>query len=350
MTRNNSLIRYDQISIWLAVGLIIALFAGSSYAKGSHFDLNFQLQSVYNDNILSYSDADLDELDDTTAAANKFGIKSKDDYIIIPELDIVFKTRMAGHSLHLGVKGRYYYYQENDIKRYYRVEGYFKRYFKKGVYLQGSISFLPDHYYRNSFSLTEVYQEAEFDKMQVIGKLSVLLIDGLQANLRYKYSNKDFTPLFDDRDITGHEFKGEAIYRPGRLWKGWLSYAFTRAIGAGADNPQFARDTSFDSFFFAAGSRFYLNGLKGKGFELAGRVSYKIVYFQTDNITDIWRFGREDYRWNLRLMAKHEITSRFDIGIDFTRMTKNVEIPEEQLIESLESNSNSVYLILDYNL
>jgi len=352
MTRDNSVFSAKQLIICLALGLILSLFAGDGLAEGGHFDLNFQLQTVYNDNILSYSDADLDQFDDTSASANKYGIESKDDYIIIPELDIVFKTRLAGHSLHLGVKGRYYYYQENDIKRYYRVEAYFKRYFKKGIYLQGSINFLPEYYYRNSYSLTEGYQEAKFDKMSVTGKLSVLLIDGLRGNFQYRYSDKDFIPLFDERDLTEHLFKVEAIYRPARLWKGWLSYAYTTAKGAGSDDPLMRRDTSFDANLFTAGSRLYLHGLKGKGFELAGRASYKVVYFQTVKINseDSYRLGREDYRWYLTLMAKHEITSRFNVGINIARMTKSVELPAEYLKEFLESKSNSIYLILDYKL
>ena len=174
----------------------------------------------------------------------------------------------------------------------------------------------------------------------------------LRGNIQYMYSNKDFIPLFDERDITEHEIKGEAIYRPIKLWKGWLSYAYAGAKGAGADNPLYRRDTSFDQNSFTLGSRFYLSGLKGRGFELAGRLNYKVVYFQTVKITseDRYRLGREDYRWNITIMAKHAISSNFNIGLNFNRMTKSVDLPAEDLIDVLESNSNSIYLILDYSI
>jgi len=333
-------------------GTFLFLMTGQAFSRSDRFAFNFGLQTVYDDNTLDYSDADLDLLDDPSVPDNRYSIKSEDDYIFMPELEVIYKTRLAGHSLHVGLKGRYYYYNRNDVKRHFRVGGYLKRYFKKGTYIQGTISYLPDYYYRNSYSSTEGYQEAKFDKISTEVKLSARLNPYLTTNLSYTYANKNFITLFDERDIKEHEFQGEAIYRPAKYWKSWFSYSFITAFGAGANSVQYRRDTSFDANFITFGSRVYLKGLKKKGFELAGRVSYKIVYFQTSKVTDEdrYRLGREDTRWYVTLMVKHAVNSKFSVGANFKKTTKTVDIPAQELKDFLESSSNSVYLILDYSL
>jgi len=331
--------------------LILIIITSASVITEAHsIDYSLSFKTIYNDNILNYSDADLDQMDDPSAPANKFGIPSKDDYIFSPELEIIYKTRLAGHSAHFGLKGTYYYYKKNDIKRYYKVKLFIRRYFNRNVYIQSSASYLPDYYYRNSYSSTEGYQEARFDKISGDVKLSIKLLKKIRSNLYYIYSRKNFIPLFDERDITSHDFKVETIYRPNRLWKNWGSYTFRTAASAGADDPDYRRDTSYDSFLFTLGSRFYLKGLKGLGFELAGRVNYKIVYFQTEKITseDRYRLGRQDNRWSFNLSAKHKITSKLDIGFNFNRVVKKTDLPAEDLKEFLEYSSNSFYFVLGY--
>lgn len=227
-----------------------------------------------------------------------------------------------------------------------------RQYFQKGLYFQASLIYFPDYYYRNSYSTSQGYHEAEFDKISAEFKLAVPLFDPFKSNLYYTYSQKDFNPLFDERDLTSHKFKIEAIYRPAAFWKCWASYEFCTATSAGADNPDFRRDTSYDSFLFILGSRFYLKSFSGKDLELAGRVSYKAVWFQTSKITseDRYRLGRKDERWMISIISKHKIVDNFSIGLNFRRIINRVDLPASKLKEYLEYSSSSVYFILDYRL
>lgn len=331
---------------------IAVCFGACSPAESAEFDIDIQFRTIYDDNILNYSDADLELINDPSAPDNKFGIESKDDFIINPGLDVVYKSIIAGHSLHLGLEADYYYYQKNDIKRYFRLKSYFRRYFMRGSYFQGSFLYLPDYYYRNSYASSEGYLEAEFDKISLTAKLALQMKKDIQVNAHYEYSNKDFISVFDERDLNQHDFGGDVIYRPVRLWKGWMSYTFSHAISAGADNPDYVRDTSFDSNLFTLGSRFYLKGVGRKGFQMAGRVSYKKVYYQTTKVTseDRYRLGREDNRWYFNLMIIHEITGALEAGLTYRHYLKKVDLPAEYLIEILESSSNSIYLTLEYSL
>jgi len=340
----------DLIRFAFSALILIIITSAPVITEANSFNYSLSFKTIYDDNILNYSDADLDQMDDSSATPNKFGIESKDDYIFSPELEMIYKTRLGGHSTHFGLKGTYYYYKENDIKRYYKIKLFIRRYINKNVFVQSSASYLPDYYYRNSYSSTEGYQEARFDKITFDIKLSAKLLKKISGNLYYIYSRKDFIPLFDERDIASHDFKVETIYRPNRLWKGWGSYTFRTAASAGADDPDYRRDTSYDSFLFTLGSKFYLKGLKGLGFELAGRINYKIVYFQTEKITseDSYHLGRKDNRWSCNLNAKHEITSKLNLGFNFSKVVKKSDLPAEDLEKFLEYSSNSYYFILSY--
>ncbi|MCD6161712.1 MAG: hypothetical protein J7K40_04785 [candidate division Zixibacteria bacterium] len=331
------------VIIVLCVGIAPSVWADS-------FNYNVSLRAGYDDNIINYSDADLDQMDDTSASENKFAIESKDDFIIISKLEAVLKTNIAGHSTHFGIRGAYYYYQDNDIKRYYKAGGFIKRYLKKGVYLQTSFGYIPDYYYRNSYSSTAGYQEAKFDKITAEVKFSAVLFNSLRGNLYYYYSSKDFIPLFDERDITSHSGEIQLIYRPAKLCKVWGSYNYITAKGAGADNVDFRRDTSYDSNLLSLGLRFYLQGIASQKFELAGNGSYKIIYFRTIKITneDRYRIGRTDYRSSFSFSVKHYMSSKFSIGITFNRIIKTTNLPAEDLKAFLEYSSNSYYSILSF--
>jgi len=316
------------------------------------WDFSFNLTTTYDDNILRYSDSDLDLMDDPTAPQNKYGIESKDDFIIIPEIDIVYKTRFTGHSLHLGFKTTYYYYVENDIKRHFRYQGRLRQYFQRGFYLQASLVYFPDYYYRNSYVSSQGYHEAKFDKIYGKFKLAVPIFDSFKSNLYYTYSIKDFNQLFDERDLTSHELEIEAIFRPVDYWKSWANYKFCTANSAGADNPDYPRDTSYDSFLFTLGLRFYLKSFSDKRMELAGRVSYKVVWFQTSKVTteDSYRLGRKDDRWTMNISVKQKVVDNFSIGLNLKKVKNLVDLPASYLEKYLEYSSNSIYFILYYKL
>lgn len=338
--------------IFICLTIPIFFYLTAEAGAKSKFDLEAELQTIYDDNVINYSDADLDQFDDPEAPDNKFAIKSKDDFIVNPEITLIYKTRLWNHSFHLGFKTDYYYYSENDVKRHWRFETYFRRYFKKGTYFKGSVSYLPDYYYRNSYISGEGYREAEFDKITLEGKFVYQLFKTTLVSLTYSYSNKDFTVAFDERDIFEHEIGGALVYRPIKLWKGWLGYAYTHAVGAGADNDEYSRDTSFDQNQFTVGNRLYLRGLANKGFQIAGKLTYKFVQYQTTKITseDRYRLGREDTRLYLYAMVKHYIARGVSLEAIYKNYSKNVEIPADDLKELLESSSNSIYFIINYSL
>ncbi len=340
-----------------AVRLIIVCMLVSGWLTGattlsakSPFDIDIEIQTIYDDNILNYSDSDLDQMDDPGAPDNKFAVESKDDVIINPEIDIVYKTKLLKHSFHLGFKTDYYYYNENDVKRHWRFETYFKRYFKRGTFFQGSVSYLPDYYYRNSFITGDGYHEAKFDKISLNARMVYRLFKSTSVSVNYTYSDKDFIEIFDERDIYEHEVGGTLVYRPVKLWKGWIGYEYSHAVGAGADNSSHTRDTSYDGNKFTLGSRFYLKGLGRKSFQIAGKVSYELVQFQTMKITDIYRLGREDTRLYFYGMLKHYLKRGISVEAIFKSYDKSVEIPADYLIDQLESSSNTFYLVFNYSL
>jgi len=330
--------------------MLLATFA-LNWVYGSDLDVDIAVTTGYDDNILNYSDGDLDQIDDTTVTDNKYGLESISDFIITPEIELVLKQTIGKHSTHFGVNARYYYYLENDIKRYYRIRAFIRRYLKRGTYLEGTVSYLPDYYYRNSYSSEAGYQEAEFNKLSARLKLSAKVMKSSRLNLFYTYANKDFIPVFDERDIDGHEFGGELIYYKGRAWKAWGAFTFSTYAGAGADNPEYQRDTSYDSFDFRLGSKFYFKGMAQNPVSIGGLAIYKKSFFQTDKISsaDRYRFGREDDRIEIRFSVEHGLTDKLTARAGFNYVSKKTDLPAQELEELLEYSSNSFNFKLNYS-
>lgn len=341
--------------------VIIAFCAGASFAlfspaainaKNPTWDFNFSLGAGYDDNVLNYSDADLDRFDNTSIVSlGKFGIESKNDFILSPKAGIVFKTKALKHSLHIGFDAGYNIFTKNDIKNYGSFGTWFREYLRKGAYLQISGSYIPDYYYRNLFVTGGTYEKAKYDKIGLGAKFLTRLYRGFNGSASYRYENRDFNQLFNERDLKTNNFNVELIFQPKRLYKFWGGYEFSIARGAGRDNQSDRRDVSYDSFLFWLGSRVYFSGFGNKTMNIGAVVSYKNTLFQTDKLTqeDRYRFARKDDRWSITFSANHGLTEKSTIGLRVNHVDNSVDLPAGDLKPYLDFGSTSAKIIFDYS-
>lgn len=321
------------------------------YAKNA-WAYNFNLGAGYDDNVLNYSDADLDLFDSTAAdSSGKFGIDSKDDFIISPKAEITYKTKMFKHSFHIGLDAGYNIFTKNDVKNYGSLGVWFKEYLRKGTYLQVFSSYIPDYYYRNLYATGIGYRKAHYGKLGFGAKLLASIYQSLDGSVAYRYDNRDFNSTFDERDLKASNFNFELIFRPDKSYKLWGGYEFTLARGAGCDNIIDRRDVSYDSFLFWFGSRIYLTGLHKKAMNLGAMVSYRNTLFQTNKLTqeDRYRFGRKDNRWSVTLSANHDLSKKSSVGLQVNRIDNNADLPASDLKPYLDFGSTSAKIIFDYS-
>jgi hypothetical protein len=74
-----------SIFIFLLVFVITIQAANGQFYLGKNKSLGFDFSFTtgYDDNILKYSDSDLDHMDDPTVPENKYGIESQDDLLLL---------------------------------------------------------------------------------------------------------------------------------------------------------------------------------------------------------------------------------------------------------------------------
>lgn len=340
------------VLISMAVVFAIAFTPQISQAKKLSWDFNFGLGAAYDNNILKYSDADLDQFDATAAdSTGKFGIESKDDFIFSPRLEIGVKSRLFKHTFRAGIGGGYYIYAKNDEKNYASFKIWLRQYVRKGVYIQLTSTYVPDYYYRNLYATGFGFRKAEFDKLSLEMMLFAPVYKNVEGSFSYSFDNKNFNPDFDERDLKAHNFGLELSFRPKQLYKIWGGYDYTIARSAGRDNLNDRRDTSFDSFLFSLGSRFYVTGFKNREAHLGVSISYKDILFQTDKLSaeDRYRFARQDNRWSVTLNAYQDIGKKYSVGFIFNRLINKTDLPADYLKPYLDFSSTSAKIIFDYS-
>ena len=83
-----------------------------------HVSIRSRLDITYDDNVINYSDDDLD-LYSGDPGASKFAIDSEDDFVFIPDIRIrIAGNFIKGHTAWLEPNFRYYYYARNDLLIY----------------------------------------------------------------------------------------------------------------------------------------------------------------------------------------------------------------------------------------
>lgn len=340
------------LSLFGVLAVFILIKPAPSDAKDPAWDFQFNLSAGYDDNVLNYSDADLDQFDSVNVdSSGKFGIDSKDDFIISPKAEIVLKTRAFKHSMHIGLNAGYNVFTKNDIKNYGIFGLWLREYLRKNAYLQISGAYIPEYYYRNLFSGDGSYEKAQYFKTGFGVKFLSSIYKGLDGSVSYRFENRDFNRVFDERDLKANNFNVELIYQPKHYYKFWGGYEFIVARGAGRDNESDNRDVSYDAFLFWLGSRLYFSGLSGKDMNIGTTVSYKNTLFQTDKLTpeDRYRFGRKDNRWSVTVSVNHDLDKKAGIGFQVNHVANSVDLPALDLKPYLDFGSTSAKIVFDYS-
>lgn len=310
---------------------------------------NTQLEIRYDDNIINYSDDDLDLYAGGTSES-KFSIDSKDDWIFIPRIMARIKGRLLGrHTAWLEPNFRYYYYARNDIRRYFRLGLTGRHYLFRSGYVEAEYSFIPDYYYRNQFyrdeSGTGIYLEANFLKHYLKFEYGMNLKPSLKGDISYRYQNKRFTEEFSERDLSINGLRFDGIWTAKKWIKFWGYYGLERAEAKGADiaDPNI-KDVSYDAWDLTFGARYYSSILKKYRPEFVTSFKFRQIKYQTIKYDDIYRFGRKDNNYYFRVGTALRLPQKVRFEIDYNMVAKRTDVIDLSVKGLLEYDSNSVSL------
>jgi hypothetical protein len=345
--------RTKRREIWIAaliLGLVLWSPASAQKKKPRNlkrqqilfFDVRVEL--AYDDNVINYSDADLDLYGDNVRP-DKFAIDSEDDWIITSRLTGRLKGDfIRGKTAWLDLRFNNYYYARNEVRRYQIYGLTARQYFMRGGYGELAYSYLPDYYYRNQYHESSGrYIEANFSKHYFKAEVGADILKSLKADISYRLQRKFFNPENRERDLTVHGVRLDGIWRAAQIFKFWSYYGFERGLARGADDPDpDVKDVSYDAWDLILGARHYSPFLGELKPELVITFQYRIIKFQTDKIRDIYRFNRRDTNCELRLGTAWHLPLKVRLEIDYRLQTKRVSLLDSSVEGLLEYDSNLV--------
>jgi hypothetical protein len=224
--------------------------------KSSPWDIEFSLQSNYDNNILKYSEKYLDRFMNHEDEG-RFHINTYDDITIRPSLSATYTFRPFGKlKSKINAEFRHSFYTVNDIKSWSYFTVGFRQYLKKRTSFKIFYSHIPDFYIRHFrdddwvdvFGYTkETFQPMGFSKDSYNFYIQKYFFKNTRvrfsaAYMKYFY-NKHFTEYDCDNLVSSIK-----IYQPvHKKLKLIVGYQFTNSAAKGYDEEFETLDSSDDS-------------------------------------------------------------------------------------------------------
>jgi hypothetical protein len=305
-----------------------------------YFVLDASLSISYDDNIIRYSDPDLDLLSNDLRPA-KFAIESKQDWIVTPRIRPRLQgTLMGSRPAWLELGYNYYGYVKNDVRRYSRFSAEIGQYFSAKGYAQLGFSYIPDYYYRNLFIGADTaydapYLPANFSKSAFGAEVGYNLTRSLKLDVGYDYQHKSFDDLFSFRDLNLNGFGADAIWKALRRLKLWsfFDYEFARTKAFDLPDTSTTPDYSYNAWDLTFGARHYSALWPKLRPELVATFQFRRIEYQTNKLPDIrgnnlYLFGRADNNYEMHLGTAWRILYQMRLEVDYVYLMKRASLPD----------------------
>jgi hypothetical protein len=355
--------------------LLAAILVSPALAKKKHkvkappkyltFDVSLGI--TYDDNIIRYSEADLD-LFSADTIPSKFSIETKNDWILTPQIRARLQNKLFGNqSSSVTIGYDYFGYIRNDIRRYSRFSIEARQGFHSKGYVQLTYGYVPKYYYRNLFYLHDplggdLYMPANFAKNSFQAEIGYDFTRTFKADIGYQFVDKSYNHEFTYRNLTLNGFNTNGIWRPVKILKIWGGYDYENANANGANMPDTVLDVSYDSWGFTLGVRHYATFLPKLKAELYTTFQFQYVLYQSNKLPDIrgrhtFQYGRTDNNFITHFGIACQIPYQLHLEADYGLFIKKASLPDiypnlyiripqttAELEKKLNYNANAVTL------
>lgn len=210
----------SRAALIVVVLLATGLAARSHAAKDQSVTLTAGLGTTYDNNILEYSDAQLNDFE-SGAHADRYSLESRDDLVLSPSLGLGWELDSGGGRRHaLRLRGEGDFHDRNGTADMRSVSaGWRESFHREGRFALGYYG-IPHYYVRQlfaedvipAFSGLSRYRRAEFGLHVASASWSQRVARGTQLAGEYQFERRDYTRDFDERDSNLHQ---------GQLTLGW---------------------------------------------------------------------------------------------------------------------------------
>ena len=305
----------------ITLSITLLLFVGILFSANADFIKNLKLTSIYNSNILKYSEDDLEDFKNF-GKNDKFEIETSDDLIISPELNLGIKHRLfAGHTQVIKANFKYNKFLKNNIKDEMIIGFDLKQYLSKKMNFSLGYSYYPEIYVRNYKSvLDDVYHEFSYAKNVYDGKLNFQFLPLVRLGYGFEFSQLYYNKYFTEYDASNIKNTAELnLKTPGNVSTTFgYSYKVSDADAEDAfenlDEISVIKDSGYESNMYTFSvlmSDFEI----GIPIDIYGNFKFEERFFQSDFEDDKYHFGREDRIFTISSFLRYDITKHLQIKL-----------------------------------
>lgn len=313
---------------WIIL-LCLVLAAQGSYAqkktkkKGLGIDAEVSLSTMYDDNILKYSEKYLTRFLNREDEG-RFHIKTYDDVVLSPSVTLTRSFRFFGKKLIIFDAGyTLNAYVKNDINNWSNLSIGVRQNFAKRASLKLSYSYIPSFYIRHFrdddwvavFGYTpQTFKPYIFSKDTYAFWIQNTFLKNSRIMFTFNYQVYFHNESYTEYDCRNYLYRIKLFQPVHKKLRMELMYQFTKSFAKGYDQPHETKensddgDASFDEDGFSAGLIWTLPKFKKYTHSLKGECVVYERYYTTKQFLelDLLHSGRMDD--NVRLNFNYDLT------------------------------------------
>ena len=353
----------------LPAALLLFAFAGTASAELDDWFrlrmIKFQLTTSYDDNILRYSERDIDRFVNNSEY-NPSLMTTYDDWKNDFRLKFYFYgPRMFGNRLRLYYFGKFSSYFRNPFNNYNNHTFMAYQGIGERVEVHFLYFYMPEYYLREYRDRdTGEFHSAEFENHQARPGVSVKITDRLEATFQAEYEQLYYNGWFTEYDAESWFYEGEVDLDLGRNWDISLGYGFKVSDNAGYHSSQlrFADpevevdsefgDSSYEADIYQATVRYRFRKLWGENTDISLNYKLRRRYYTTDNSLEIDPFhaGRMDNRHRIIFTVSRDITPDLLAEIEYTHEWRNTDSGVILVEDIKDFRQNVIALSLTFDI
>jgi hypothetical protein len=344
----------------LSILILIVLFGGTASALDIKFtDLRLEFASGYDDNILRYSDRDLDNFENNLEVYPS-KLSAYDDWNNELRLKLYAEVSEKGKN---PVKFKYF----GKVSSFYRnpFNNYTNHTFlvnfdpSEKIGLGFRYFYMPDYYLREYKDKdTNTYQSCAFDDNQFGGNIEYRFNKNTSVGIQAQYEQIYYNKYFTEYDCNLWSFSGDVSQKLTNNLRGSFSagMAFADNIGyvpvsSAAQANYFNEDTeygdgSYNEEIYQVDLRYRLKKLLGQDTWL--NLQYKLRHriYETDNslVADPMHASRQDDRHRIVFGVDRKITEKLNGFLNYTHEWRK-SISDNPGVDDAKDFTQNVFVI-----
>ncbi len=343
---------------------LLALLWGNFVLGQNPWRINISANGIYNNNILNYSQYDIQRFINNTEA-HKSPIHTFDDFIVRGQVQVEYISRhWQQHPLRMRLDVRNYAFTINGIKDYQLYRFDFRWYTHKRNYLAGDYRYIPRYYLRNyidrdhSSSLVDpgdAYLPCTFQLQQTNFYYTHYWYHNLFTSVGVSAGWLWYNPNFTEYDTNTLGARIEVYYFLNSWIKLGLQYEYTNGDNVGQKPTPFTSNTdlSYRQHEITWKMRTDVNNIIGwRDLGINLNIYERLRNYSSDAppLADIFHSGRTNWRHRYEVIASMDLRPYLDLLLNYEYEDRIVNSDYPLVIQLKEYSTTIISVGLEYAL